>query len=290
MTKPLLNDLDRVAGVNVLPFGYCRIKNTCNPDLFPQWDETQTDTYIEGRPGLIDDSILGCYCGGCITITDDGQGNVLNNSIMSMIARTYVISSGGDPQVSNTLPALFSAMGIECDKQIENTKKYINENIFNSDGQYANRSSKVKKEAADKIMEAKKNVKYVGDFCRQHGNTLTYGATALMDTGLALYKKGWAGVLNSEFGAAILADMAIAWTGIKITTMSSNWLKNRYDPTLLVNALTCFLVAQLVTVSVDGPITRGVNTLRNEIQGALQAIWDKPLPPEVIKETCKYVK
>ena len=72
--KPVLNDSDRAAGTNVMPFGRCKIlKGPCSPSLASKWDKTKLNTLIKGQPALMSNSVLSCTIGGAIKIESDGQ-------------------------------------------------------------------------------------------------------------------------------------------------------------------------------------------------------------------------
>jgi hypothetical protein len=72
--KPILNDRDSAANVNVMPFGDCSVCcGPCRPALAPEWDSAKGDALVKGRPALITESVLSCSLGGVITIKNDGQ-------------------------------------------------------------------------------------------------------------------------------------------------------------------------------------------------------------------------
>jgi hypothetical protein len=72
--KPVLNDQDSAANVNVMSFGDCSITDgPCHPQPSALWDTAKGDLLVNGRPALITRSVLSCTIGGNIEIKSDGQ-------------------------------------------------------------------------------------------------------------------------------------------------------------------------------------------------------------------------
>lgn len=73
--KPVANTGDCKLGVNVLPFGTCKMgkPKPCVPVLFPSWVNGKMDVLIGDMQPLLEDSILICSMGGTIKIKDSGQ-------------------------------------------------------------------------------------------------------------------------------------------------------------------------------------------------------------------------
>jgi hypothetical protein len=295
MTKPLLNDLDRVAGVNVLPFGYCRIKNTCNPDLFPQWDETQSDTFIEGRPGLIEDSILGCYCGGCITITDDGQGNVSAagnnidwdavfaasngaNSLSDSVYRSYFFNDDKVPQLSNSIPTGMSTLGWAGDTKISNVRNTSTEELFGESrktNEWSNRSSKVRNGEMTKRMNGLGPYKKLS-FIGKAANPATFFITVGMDVYSNYDSKTESFPDKKKLASEVTTDVALAAGTIKVCTGIGAWVGGP------IGAGVGVLFGSGVNWLLDGPIICG-KTPRAYLQGLTRAYidelaeaWDRP--------------
>ncbi|MBU2703402.1 hypothetical protein Ga0466249_004547 [Sporomusaceae bacterium BoRhaA] len=251
MNKPILNERDCVAGVNVMPFGTCQILGTCKPLLSFQWEETQRDAKIGPCSGLIMDSFLGCYWGGCITIKDDGQnstagtnGNIDwdeiiaasnganpignpadDNSLSAMAYRSFWKNDDGVPQLSNNVPAVLSIAGAAGDAKIAYTKQTSQEELFGKSretNEWSNRSRKVRLEEMDSRMNdlgASEKLSKIGKWA----NRATYGTTIVMDvyTNVNKNDKGeYEFCANKDatnkFASELSTDLALAWGTIEL--------------------------------------------------------------------------
>jgi hypothetical protein len=254
MGKPLLNEQDCVAGVNVLPFGHCKRIGTCKPLLSFKWEETQSDTKIDEHSGLIMDSLLGCYCGGCITIKDDGQ-NIISaasaninwaeifaanngaamvldnnsayvpnfspndNSFLAMSNRTFWKSDSGDFQAANTIPTAENAIGLGGDVIVARTKRTAQEELFGKsreENEWAKRSRKVRLSEMENRMNGVKGFEYAGKLGKLT-NASTYIITPMADI-YSNWNDPNSKILSTKCAADVGTDMAIAWGTIEVTT------------------------------------------------------------------------
>lgn len=310
MNKPILNERDCVAGVNVMPFGTCQILGTCKPLLSFQWEETQGDAKIGPCSGLITDSFLGCYWGGCITIKDDGQdkisagtngnidwdemiaasnganpiGNpVDDNSLSAILSRTYCATSDGDLQLSNSIPGGLSFAGAVSDSKVARTNKAISEKLFGENvknGEYAGLSRNARRSIRKEWTAGSKKFEKTGNFCGEYGNIVSYGTTAVMDVYNTAKKEGLEGLKTSKFASTLMVDMALVWGTVKVTTALTTRTQKRSGE--ITGIVAGFLVGQFMTTLIDGPLWGG-ETVRSKLQdGANDALknmresWNRP--------------
>jgi hypothetical protein len=310
MGKPLLNEQDCVAGVNVLPFGHCKRIGTCKPLLSFKWEETQSDTKIDEHPGLIMDSILGCYCGGCITIKDDGQ-NIISaasaninwdeifaasnganpvgdpsddNSLSAVLYRSLWKNDEGVPQITNNVPAALSGAGAVGDGKIEYTKKASQEELFGKSresNEWSNRSRKVRLREMDKRMNGlgeSEKLSKIGKWA----NNATYGTTIVMDvyTNVNKNDKGeYEFCANKDdtnkFASELSTDLGLAWGTIELCAAAGSI----GGPIGMAAGVGVGIGAALL---LDGINIKG-KTLRAHLQGGVKAMlenmeenWNKP--------------
>ncbi|SEJ78576.1 protein of unknown function [Propionispira arboris] len=322
MGKPLLNEQDCVAGVNVLPFGHCKRIGTCKPLLSFKWEETQSDTKIDEHPGLIMDSLLGCYCGGCITIKDDGQ-NIISaasaninwdeifaanngaamvldnnsayvpnfspndNSLLAMSNRTFWKSDSGDFQAANTIPTVETGIGLFGDAKVARTKRTAQEELFGKsreENEWAKRSRKVRVREMENRMNGVKGFEYAGKLGK-----LT-NASAYIITPMADIYSNWhdpnSKILSTKCAADVGTDMAIAWGSIEISTFIGGAIGGP------VGAVVGFGIGLIINEGLDGLVIDD-KTPRAYLQGGtktvienMEKIWDGPsLPNDVYEKT-----
>lgn len=300
LKKPVLNDLDCIAGVNVMPFGNCSIKRKCQPPaLFSRWEETQKDKLIEGRPALLKSSFLGCAAGGCITIETDGQEisdlianqkiewNALavacnganpvvdsllldpnNNSLSAQLYRTYCISTSGDIQITNSIPGAMGVIGAVGDTKLVYAKQDIAK--IKVKGAGANAGKRFKAESLDKLGPFRGAAK-IGQRVNLAACLITIG----MDVSNNIKD-----LASTKFASELGADLAILGVMIKLTTAAGTIVDKKWGTVDSIIAM--LIVGGGLNMIADG-LTFGGNPTRTWIQGwakngfeNMKKEWTKP--------------
>lgn len=243
LEKPLLNEQDCILGVNVMPFDSCKLQKECKPELFPQWEGTQSDKWTENRLALIKSSFLGCRVGGCITIETDGQEIFENQKIEwnSLVAasigantpidkslwkapiKTYIQDDSGNIPLSNDIALISDSIKTSGDlKQLNAEKTY--KTIFDKNNPEFNlRSTKAK----NKIFNARTgSTAQLNGFTQVGKKATNWGAKgnwAAVVVGPAVdcynnYKDPKLKVVSTKCASEVITDTAIGVGSIKLTT------------------------------------------------------------------------
>ncbi|VBB07139.1 Hypothetical protein LUCI_2383 [Lucifera butyrica] len=293
LDRPLLNDQDCIAGVNVLPFGTCKIKEHCQPSLAPCWQGTKTDTRIDGRPALIKGSFLTCYAGGCITIVEEGQPdvtadmvtnskvdmaallaglngaqitmdsnqayqpifNIHDNSPAACFTRAFWKDDNGNLQWSNNVPAIAGGIGAGGETKFKYTSQTQGERLLgaNRSSEYADLTRSQRRKMFKGIMKDLEPYEKAGKLGKL-ANPLAYGITLAGDVG-----NNWddlkQGHITNQFAAETGTDMGLAWGTIELSTMAGTAVGGPFG------SAAGFVVGVVITVATDGVTIRG-KTLR----------------------------